>query len=48
MYGITKDPDHLAFAQHFDKRLFVEAMASNQDVLDDLHANTHMAQVRGG
>ncbi|KAG2499174.1 hypothetical protein HYH03_002755 [Edaphochlamys debaryana] len=47
MYGLTKDPDHLAFARMFDKRIFLEEMEAAEDNLYDLHANTHLAQVVG-
>lgn len=45
LYGITKDPSHLAFAKMFDKPQFRQPMLAGTDVLPGLHANTHLAQV---
>ncbi|PNH03115.1 hypothetical protein TSOC_010855 [Tetrabaena socialis] len=47
LYGITHEPSHLEFARLFDKRWFLGAMAESSDLLYDIHANTHMAQVAG-
>ncbi|GIL43375.1 hypothetical protein Vafri_1144 [Volvox africanus] len=46
-HRITKDPTHLEFARLFEKPFFMKPMVSNFDVLENLHANTHLAQVAG-
>lgn len=47
LYLITGKDDHRDFASLFDKTVFLGHMAAHDDVLYDLHANTHLAQVRG-
>ncbi|EFJ44751.1 hypothetical protein VOLCADRAFT_106211 [Volvox carteri f. nagariensis] len=47
MHRITKDPTHLEFARLFEKPFFMKPMVNNFDILESLHANTHLAQVAG-
>ncbi|GFR41395.1 hypothetical protein Agub_g2074 [Astrephomene gubernaculifera] len=47
LYRITHDPRHLEFARLFDKPFFREGMEKGNDILESLHANTHLAQVAG-
>ncbi|PNW84899.1 hypothetical protein CHLRE_03g163150v5 [Chlamydomonas reinhardtii] len=47
LYLITGKDDHRDFASLFDKTVFLGHMAAHDDVLYDLHANTHLAQIVG-
>ncbi|KAG2455135.1 hypothetical protein HYH02_000954 [Chlamydomonas schloesseri] len=47
MHRLTKDPTHMEFAQLFNKPFFRKPMESGNDMLMNLHANTHLAQVAG-
>ncbi|MBD3917596.1 glycoside hydrolase family 127 protein [Paenibacillus sp. PR3] len=45
LYDITRDAKVLALAQQFDRGYFLDPLAAGKDVLDDLHANTHLPMV---
>ncbi|KAG2440382.1 hypothetical protein HXX76_004487 [Chlamydomonas incerta] len=47
LYLITGNDNHRDFASMFDKTVFLGHMAARSDVLYDLHANTHLAQIVG-
>ena len=47
IYNVTKDPNHLAMAHLFDKPVLMGPLASGQDELTGLHANTHIPEVIG-
>jgi DUF1680 family protein len=47
LYSITGDPGHLALAERFEKRSFLDPLAERRDVLKGLHANTHIPQAIG-
>ncbi|KAG2455134.1 hypothetical protein HYH02_000953 [Chlamydomonas schloesseri] len=47
LYRITGNENHRDFASMFDKTVFLGHMAAHNDVLYDLHANTHLAQIVG-
>ncbi|PJM78271.1 hypothetical protein CUU80_10330 [Bifidobacterium scaligerum] len=45
LYDITHDADVLATAKIFDREYFLGPMTAGEDVLEDLHANTHLPQI---
>lgn len=45
LHEITRDPEILALAQIFDRDYFHDKMAAGKDVLENLHANTHLPMV---
>jgi DUF1680 family protein len=47
LYALTGRPEDLAFANLFDRACIVDPLAANQDVLERLHANTHIPQAIG-
>jgi uncharacterized protein len=47
LYAITHDPDHLALAQRFEKRSFLDPLEDQVDKLRGLHVNTHIPQAIG-
>ena len=47
LYAVTADPVHLALAQRFEKRSFLNPLVDHKDQLQGLHANTHIPQVIG-
>jgi DUF1680 family protein len=47
LYKVTGNPRHLALAKLFDPDWFVTPLAENQDILSDLHSNTHLVLVNG-
>lgn len=47
LYALTQNPDHLALANLFYKKVFMDPLASNQDSLNNNHANTHLPEVVG-
>lgn len=47
LYAVTKNPEHLKLANLFDQQWIVDAMANGKDVLEGLHANTHIPQAIG-
>jgi DUF1680 family protein len=47
IYAITKKPEHLEFADLFDRHCVLDPLSDGQDNLNRLHANTHIPQVIG-
>jgi uncharacterized protein len=47
LFAITNDPGHLALAQRFEKRSFLDPLVEHTDKLKGLHVNTHIPQVIG-
>ncbi|WOK92945.1 hypothetical protein Cni_G01637 [Canna indica] len=47
LYGVTKDPKHLAVAHLFDKPCFLGLLAVEADSLSGFHTNTHIPIVVG-
>jgi hypothetical protein len=47
LYSITGDKKHLELAALFNRPWLIDPLASNQDRLKALHANTHLAQLAG-
>ena len=45
LYDITKDPSVLKTAQLFDWDYFLEPLYRGEDILEDLHANTHLPMI---
>ncbi|MEK3794434.1 beta-L-arabinofuranosidase domain-containing protein [Paenibacillus sp. FSL R7-0204] len=45
LHEITGDPQLLELAKLFDRDYFLEPLAAGEDVLDNLHANTHLPMV---
>jgi len=45
LYAVTGKEYYLESAQRFDKKLFLDPLASHRDELKGLHANTHIPQV---
>lgn len=45
LHDITRDPEILALALIFDRDYFLDKMAAGKDVLENLHANTHLPMV---
>jgi DUF1680 family protein len=45
--AVTGDPKHLQTAKIFNRAWFVEPLASGEDRLGGMHANTHIAQAIG-
>jgi DUF1680 family protein len=45
LYDITRDAKVLELAHRFDRGYFIDPLAAGKDVLDDLHANTHLPMV---
>ena len=47
LYRLTGKPEHLKLANLFDRPWIVEPLAQHQDILQGLHANTHIPQAIG-
>ncbi|WP_237163315.1 beta-L-arabinofuranosidase domain-containing protein [Paenibacillus sp. BIHB 4019] len=47
LYGITRDPKHLALIQKYERRRFFDALLEGQDVLTNKHANTQIPEILG-
>jgi len=47
LFKISKDPRHLAAARMFNRAWFVGPLATGEDRLGGMHANTHVAQAVG-
>lgn len=47
LYGITRDPNHLALAHKFDQGAFLGPLALEWDNLSGLHANTQIPKICG-
>jgi hypothetical protein len=47
LYGVTKNPDHLALAHRFERYTFFGPLALEHDDLTNIHANTHIPQICG-
>ena len=47
LYGITRDPAHLALAHRFDRASFLGPLALEHDNLTRIHANTHIPEICG-
>ncbi len=47
LYGITKDPDHLAAARAFHHKAILDPLARGEDPLDGKHANTQIPKLIG-
>lgn len=47
LYAITQDPKMLELAQIFDRNYFLRPLAKGEDVLENLHANTHLPLIIG-
>lgn len=45
IYQITKEEEILETAQLFDRSYFIDPLSSGEDVLEDLHANTHLPMI---
>ena len=45
LYEITGDPDLLELAKVFDRPYFIDNLAAGRDVLENLHANTHLPMI---
>lgn len=45
LYDITQDEEILKLANIFDRGYFIEPLVSGKDVLDNLHANTHLPMI---
>lgn len=45
LYGLTRNPEHLETARLFDRDYFLAPLAQGNDVLTDLHANTHLPMI---
>lgn len=45
LYEITGEPDLLELAKRFDRPYFLDNLAAGRDVLDNLHANTHLPMI---
>ena len=45
LYEITKDIEILKLAQLFDREYFINNLSSGKDVLENLHANTHLPMI---
>jgi uncharacterized protein len=47
LYSITGDKKHLELAALFNRPWLIDPLAANEDRLEALHANTHVAQLAG-
>jgi DUF1680 family protein len=47
LYAVTRDPEHLRLARHFDHRAVFDPLARGEDRLDGLHANTQIPKAIG-
>lgn len=47
LYRVSQNPKHKKLAQIFDRDWFAVPLAENRNVLNGLHANTHIALVTG-
>jgi uncharacterized protein len=47
LYSVTGDKRHAELAGRFEKRSFLDPLAEQRDVLNGLHANTHIPQAIG-
>ena len=47
LYKVSKNPDHLALAETFDRDWFLVPLSRNEDILSGLHSNTHLVLVNG-
>lgn len=47
LYGVTQNRNHASLAARFVKPAFYDPLVQNKDRLGGIHANTHLAQVRG-
>jgi len=45
LYEITQDSKILELAGVFDREYFVDKLAAGKDILEDLHANTHLPMI---
>ena len=47
LYQVSADTKHLELARLFDRDWFVQPLAQNHNILNGLHANTHLVLVNG-
>lgn len=47
LYYISQNEKYLRLAKIFDRRWFLNPLINNEDILDGLHSNTHIALVNG-
>jgi uncharacterized protein len=45
LYDITQDDNMLQLAELFDRNYFINKLAEGKDILENLHANTHLPMV---